>query len=884
MATITATGDDGAADFTISQDAAACTLNLNPSSSGPFAAAGGSSSFAVETLVGCNWSAVASDPAVMITSAAAGTGSGTIDFTVGANPTALARNFAVSVTVSNNGLMADHTISQAGATCTIALDPASSMFGAPGGPGGFNVLSLPGCDWTATPSDAAVMITGGATGSGSGAVTFNLGANPAGTPRSLGITVEVTGGSPSATHTIDQGALVCAPSATPPSASFGPGGGSGSFMLGADGACSWTATASDAAVTITSAAAGTGNATIDYTVAADLSGVANSFTIDVSFPATGESVSHTISQNSLVCATTPVPPSASFGPAGGSGGFTFDTDPLCAWTAAASDAAVTITAGASGSGDGSVSYDVAADLSGAAGSFTIDVSFTATGETASHTIEREALVCSPVVQPTSQSVPASGVSGASFAVQNAQASCSWTATPSDPAVTITGGAAGTGDRTVDFDVAANPVPTPRSFTIEIAVAATGESATFSIEQDALFCSATLTPVSATIPAAGGSGSFELETESPCAWTATASDAAVTITSAASGTGNATIAYDVGPTPNVARTFFIDVAFTGTGGGARHTINQRAAVCTFTLGSTGASYPEAGGGSSVSVTASRPDCAWTAASDASWLLVGAAGGTGDGSVAYTVLASNWAIPRTGRLTIAGRTFTVNQEAGTCTFAIAPTSAGFGLFAGSTVVTVDTGVACLWTADSNDDWVSIDLVDNGNGPGTVIVGVDRNETGSRRTGTATIAEQTLTMVQSSNDGGAFALSPLTVGFPGAGGHGQLQVQAPSAIDWEPVPDVDWISIIAPLEGIGAGIVQYLVAPNPSPVARSGHINVGGQLLNVMQAPAGASTIQVWIGDEAPAQEAAPDGAPPQTAEPTGAAATKSPHSRPGPGGGS
>jgi hypothetical protein len=152
-------------------------------------------------------------------------------------------------------------------------------------------------------------------------------------------------------------------------------------------------------------------------------------------------------------------------------------------------------------------------------------------------------------------------------------------------------------------------------------------------------------------------------------------------------------------------------------------------------------------------------------------------------------------------------------------------------------------------SNDDWIFIDEIQSGDGPGFAKVGVDRNGSGASRSGTATVAGRTLTVVQSADDGGAFALAPQAVGFPGAGGAGQLHVQSISTLRWTPVPDVPWITIVAPGRREGPGMVEYTVNPNPSPEARSGQINVGGQFFHIVQAPAGGSTIELWIGAAAP-----------------------------------
>jgi uncharacterized protein (TIGR03437 family) len=74
-----------------------------------------------------------------------------------------------------------------------------------------------------------------------------------------------------------------------------------------------------------------------------------------------------------------------------------------------------------------------------------------------------------------------------------------------------------------------------------------------------------------------------------------------------------------------------------------------------------SVAAAGGTGSVTVTA-LAGCAWTAASNNSWITVTSGrSGVGGGTVSYSVAANNSSIPRTGTMTIAGQTFTITQAA-------------------------------------------------------------------------------------------------------------------------------------------------------------------------------------------------------------------------------
>lgn len=92
------------------------------------------------------------------------------------------------------------------------------------------------------------------------------------------------------------------------------------------------------------------------------------------------------------------------------------------------------------------------------------------------------------------------------------------------------------------------------------------------------------------------------------------------------------------------------------------------ACTFSLSSTVYNPTAAAAASSVNVTATS-GCAWTASSSATWITITAgASGTGSGTVDFRVTANTGAA-RTGTLTIAGKTFTVNQAAAATTAATA-----------------------------------------------------------------------------------------------------------------------------------------------------------------------------------------------------------------------
>ena len=84
------------------------------------------------------------------------------------------------------------------------------------------------------------------------------------------------------------------------------------------------------------------------------------------------------------------------------------------------------------------------------------------------------------------------------------------------------------------------------------------------------------------------------------------------------------------------------------------------TCSYSLVPTSQTFVAAGGSHSVSVT-TQGGCPWTAVSNASWITVtGGASGTGSGTVNYSVAVNTLTTPRSGTMTIAALTFTVNQD--------------------------------------------------------------------------------------------------------------------------------------------------------------------------------------------------------------------------------
>lgn len=87
-------------------------------------------------------------------------------------------------------------------------------------------------------------------------------------------------------------------------------------------------------------------------------------------------------------------------------------------------------------------------------------------------------------------------------------------------------------------------------------------------------------------------------------------------------------------------------------------DANATSCIDSISPTGQSFEANGGTATVDVTAGS-ECSWTAASYASWASVMSGSGSGNGRALYSVAVNTSTSPRSGRLVIAGRSFTVTQ---------------------------------------------------------------------------------------------------------------------------------------------------------------------------------------------------------------------------------
>jgi sugar lactone lactonase YvrE len=373
-----------------------------------------------------------------------------------------------------------------GSSCTYSLNPLSRDVPAAGGSGSVAVVAGTGCSWTAASQANWITISAGSSGSGNGTVNYQVAANTGPAERTGTVTV---GG---ATHTVRQA-----------------GSGGGGAMLDKyliTNALPSTCTFSSPPASVTAFPSTAARAyvwfsiygvrvgdvfRIDYytpsgTLYTPRSGSyqpedeAGDFCLNEPFPIAGTEVAAmpgvwtvraylnqaplftlTFTIQGAPCTYSLSPASGSFNASGGTGNVSVVAGNGCAWTASSSAGWITVSSGGTGSGNGTVTYQVAANTVTASRTATLTIA----GQT--HTVTQAGVpACEYTVSPASESVPSGG--GSRRITISTASGCNWTATTSATWISITAGASGSGNGSVEYTVAANPTSTARTGTISVA--------------------------------------------------------------------------------------------------------------------------------------------------------------------------------------------------------------------------------------------------------------------------------------------------------------------------------------------------------------------------------------------------------------------------------
>ena len=328
---------------------------------------------------------------------------------------------------------------------------------------------------------------------------------------------------------------------------------------------------------------------------------------------------------------------------------------------------------------------------------------------------------------------------------------------------------------------------------------------------------------------GGSGT--ITTSGSGTWTATASDTWITIPSSmASRNAGLPVVYQVKANTDVAsRTGYVYVS------GHVFTITQAGVGAN--LDRLSADFEMDGGSGSFTVLAGV-QAEWDVRSNVDWISVTTDGdgaiathGTGEAMVYYTIAPFNEISTRSGTITAAGCTFTVNQTGRRMTISgsnITPSVSGltssFDYLSHVLAVQVNAFASTEWEVVPGSSWISIVDSGSGHGGGSATIAINENPSWLARSGTVRIGTETLTIKQSGRPAGTldFAISPESSAASVKGANGLISVTATPDLPWTAQSQANWLTVMPALQnGAGNGNVVYSVSPNSTMADRSGTI---------------------------------------------------------------
>ncbi len=334
-------------------------------------ASGGNGTIAVTTARDCTWTA-SSEASWIALGTTSGQGSAMVNYVVQANPLGTTREARLMVAQQ------PIVVAEAAAACRYDASPSSVSVDAPGQQMAIALTATDGCQWTVRADSPWIGAAAPANGTGSAtiqiAITANTAAARAGNVAIGNATVHVT----QAAHDTPPARTPTPPAPTPqppspsptPSPSPSPtpsptpncadtikptwynaghGPDSVTVNVTAAGGCAWTTSTGAAWVAIAAGRSGTGNGNVQLTIPAN-TGSARTTVVTIAGNA------FTLMQDGCSAAIKPTWYNSGRGPDHIQIGVTADTG--CTWTAASTVSWVTVTQGASGSGDGTVELAV----------------------------------------------------------------------------------------------------------------------------------------------------------------------------------------------------------------------------------------------------------------------------------------------------------------------------------------------------------------------------------------------------------------------------------------------------------------------------------------------------------------------------------------------
>ena len=161
-------------NVTVVQAGANCTFSMTPASQN-FPVAGGSNTFMVQTV--CGWQATSNVGWITLNNANNGISGLPVSYSVAANTCVAARSGAITLQQTNLPKPPQLAVTQDGSPNNISLSAYSATVASAASDGRITVTTGDVCSWSATTDVSWIQITFGASGTGSGGISYHLLAN-----------------------------------------------------------------------------------------------------------------------------------------------------------------------------------------------------------------------------------------------------------------------------------------------------------------------------------------------------------------------------------------------------------------------------------------------------------------------------------------------------------------------------------------------------------------------------------------------------------------------------------------------------------------------------------------------------------------------------------
>jgi len=412
---------------------------------------------------------------------------------------------------------------------------------------------------------------------------------------------------------------------------------------------------------------------------------------------------------------------------------------------------------------------------------------------------------------------------------NALAITQWSVTPNASWISVVDAGNGQGSDSVSIAIAENPSYKKRTGTVRIG------TETFTVTQQGRPTEALsfdISPANSTASVEGANGLIAVTATPDLPWVATSGANWITVYAATTnGTGNGNVVYSASPNPTLSqRTGTVTITPEAASGVAAktHTVTQPAATAAISY--NGYEFEAAGESCSVDVS-----CAsiveWSISESLSWLSVnGTTSRVGPGTVTLQATANDTVYPRSGTVTIAGKTFRVSQKARGVELEY--DTKLFDTDGGYESISIHPDGNVSWTAVASDaTWITIFQGDSGTGDGEIMYIVSPyNGNGTARTGWITVGDKKVYISQRAYD---LNIEPNGTNVVGNAGAGEFGVAAGSDDVWTAIVTEPWVTLVSGYDaGTGDGVVRFLYTENDTGKTRTGKIIVAGEVYTLEQ----------------------------------------------------